>query len=650
MTLDHELDAALQTHLSAGGRPDQGAFGALVARLKEAVAAGRVDEAATATRRAVLPTLDYTSAQSLYRIYKRIARHDARSKTARPSLAVLSSFTSKQLVELIELDLFAAGVEPDIYESDYGVFRQEILDPNSRLYEVRPKTVFLATSWRDLAHVPSLGDDREEVDRRLRRELDDIRTLWDTLHDRLGCRILQNNFELPPWRLLDNHDVRHPAGPARYVARLNRMLADEAPPFVLIHDVDHLAATAGRWAFSDERFFHHAKLPCSPECLVDYAHNVASILLAELGLSKKCLVLDLDNTLWGGVIGDDGLGGIRLGQGDAEGEAFLSFQRYVRGLQRRGVILAVCSKNEQHVAEDAFREHPEMVLRLDDISCFIANWTDKATNLRTIAQRLNIGLNSLVLVDDNPAERALVRQLAPEVAVPEMPEDPAGYVQALQSHRYFQMVALGDEDLQRTDYYRANAERRQAQGSSGNLDEFLRSLNMTARVEPIRPATLQRTAQLINKSNQFNLTTRRCDPARLTAMVADPQWITRTVALADRFGDNGLISVLLAHVDGKTLSIDTWLMSCRVLKRDVEHFLLNHLVDVARSLGLTRLRGQYIPTPRNVIVRDHYARLGFEQVQADTDGNTSWELAISDEWRPLPCFIEEERASRRKAA
>lgn len=649
MTLDHELDTALQAYLSAGGRSDRGVFGALIARLKEAVAAGRVDEAATATRRAVLPTLDYTSAQSLYRIYKRATR-DISSTSSTVQLAVLSSFTSSQLVELIELNLFAAGVEPEIYESHYGVFRQEILDPNSRLYEVRPKTVFLATSWRDLAHVPDLGDDRTDVERRLRKELDEIRSLWDTLHDRLGCRILQNNFELPPWRLLDNHDARHPAGPARYVARLNRMLADEAPPFVTIHDVDHLAATAGRWAFSDERFFHHAKLPCSPECLVDYAHNVASILSAELGLSKKCLVLDLDNTLWGGVIGDDGLGGIRLGQGDAEGEAFLSFQRYVRGLQQRGVILAVCSKNERPVAENVFREHPEMVLRLDDISCFVANWTDKAANLRTIAERLNIGLNSLVLVDDNPAERALVRQLAPEVAVPEMPEDPADYVQALQSHRYFQMVALADEDLQRTDYYRANAERRQAQSNSGNLDDFLRSLNMTARVEPIRPATLQRSAQLINKSNQFNLTTRRRSPTELTAMVDDPRWITRTVALADRFGDNGLIGVLLAHIDGDTLSIDTWLMSCRVLKRDVEHFLLNHTVDVARSLGLTRVCGQYIPSPRNVIVRDHYARLGFEQVWADPDGQTRWELAVSDEWRPLPCFIEEERASGRKAA
>ncbi|HYW79229.1 MAG TPA: HAD-IIIC family phosphatase, partial [Thermoguttaceae bacterium] len=418
----------------------------------------------------------------------------------------------------------------------------------------------------------------------------------------------------------------------------------------VIHDVDHLAATAGRWAFSDERFFHHAKLPCSPEHLVDYAHNVASILLADLGLSKKCLVLDLDNTLWGGVIGDDGLGGIRLGQGDAEGEAFLSFQRYVRGLQQRGVILAVCSKNEEHIAQEVFREHPEMVLRLNDIACFVANWTDKATNLRTIAERLNIGLNSLVLVDDNPAERALVRQLAPEVAVPEIPEDPAGYVQALQSHRYFQMVSLGDEDLQRTDYYRANARRQQAQGGSGNLDEFLRSLQMTARVEPIRPATLQRTAQLINKSNQFNLTTRRRSPAELSALVDAPQWITQTVSLADRFGDNGLISVLLAQVEGDTLAIDTWLMSCRVLKRDVEHFLLNHTVETARSLGLMRIRGEYIPTPRNVIVRDHYARLGFVQVENDADGQTSWELPICEQWQPLPCFIEEECVSRRKAA
>ena len=238
---------------------------------------------------------------------------------------------------------------------------------------------------------------------------------------------------------------------------MNLALQDSAPPYVTIHDIDHLSAVSGRWEWGDDRFFHHAKLPCSPERLVDYAHSLSSLIVAQLGAGRKCLVLDLDNTLWGGVIGDDGLGGIRLGQGDPESESFVAFQRYAKSLCERGVILAVCSKNTESVARQVFEEHAEMVLRLDDIACFIANWDDKATNLRRIARELNIGLNSLVFVDDNPAERAIVRRLVPDVAVPELPADPADYIFALERHRYFQPVTLSAEDLQRTAYYRADS-------------------------------------------------------------------------------------------------------------------------------------------------------------------------------------------------
>ena len=294
-----------------------------------------------------------------------------------------------------------------------------------------------------------------------------------------------------------------------FISRVNDALFDGAPPYVVLHDVDSLAALAGRRAWGDDRMFFHAKLPCAAEFIVDYGFSVASLLAAQLGLSKKCLVLDLDNTCWGGVIGDDGLGGIRLGQGDAEGEAFVAFQQYAKALKQRGILLAVCSKNEEHIAKEVFEKHTEMVLRLDDISCFMANWTDKAANLREIARRLNIGLNSLVLVDDNPAERALVRQLAPEVAVPELPDDPAGFIQAIEPYHYFQTLSIAQEDLQRAEYYRANVQREEALTASADVDEYLRSLAMVARIGPVTPMSLERTAQLINKSNQFNLTTRR---------------------------------------------------------------------------------------------------------------------------------------------
>ena len=554
---------------------------------------------------------------------------------------MLSNFTANQLVELIDLCLVGVGVSVDLYTPEYGTLRQEVLDPTATLYDFKPQTVFLASNWRDLSHVANLADNRGRVEELLELEYQHWATLWDLLHKRLGCQIIQNNFDCPPWRQLDNYEMRHHAGLANFITRFNQLLQERAPPFVTLHDIDHLQASAGRWTWGDDRFFHLAKLPCAPECQVDYAHSLASVVAAQLGRSKKCLVLDLDNTLWGGVIGDDGLGGIRLGQGDPEGEAYLGFQRYIRALRSRGVILAVCSKNEDRIAREVFEKHTEMVLRPADISCFVANWSDKASNLRTIAKRLNIGLDSLVFVDDNPAERALVRQLVPEVAVPELPPDPAEYVRVLERHRYFQTTSLGAEDMLRTEYYQANRARQEEESGIEDLNQFLRSLQMVARIEPIVPATLERSTQLINKSNQFNLTTRRYSAAQVLAMSQDESWVTRTVSLADRFGDNGLISVVLGRRTEDVLEIDTWLMSCRVLKRGVEKLLLNHLALHAIATGLTSLRGEYIPTPKNDLVRDHYASLGFTKTSDGSEGRSCWELKLDDGWAPFATFIEE---------
>jgi FkbH-like protein len=376
--------------------------------------------------------------------------------------------------------------------------------------------------------------------------------------------------------------------------------------------------------------------------LVDYAHDLASLVLALRGQSRKCLVLDLDNTVWGGVIGDDGLGGIRLGQGDPEGEAYSAFQAYAKSLKERGVILAVASKNTESIAKEAFEKHPEMVLRLEDISCFMANWDDKATNIRRIAEILNIGMNSLVFVDDNPAERAIVRDLCRDVAVPEMPLDAAEYIQAVERYRYFQATSLSNEDLTRTEMYRATTERSALEAASTDLDAFLRSLELVAQIGPITATSLERSAQLIGRSNQFNLTTRRRSTGELLALLQNPQWVTRTISLTDRFGENGLISVVLAEEVDATLRIDTWLMSCRVLKRGVERLQLNDLARIARQRGLKALMGEYIPTAKNGLVKDHYSSLGFEQTDATSEGHTHFRLALDDEWEPLGHCISEQ--------
>jgi FkbH-like protein len=640
MSAAFEVPDVVEQYLGSSSADPRSAYSELSGWMKAEAKAGHWDKLAELLPRFVVPGLDYTSATSLGKMVGRVAEH-AKVFDRTTKLAVLGGFTTHQLVDLIKLYLTAGRVNAEVYEADYGIFRQELLDPTSGVYATRPDSIFLATTWRDLGHLPALSDDRDEVRKKVEAEVADWSLLWRTAHDRLGCQILQNNFDAPPYRTLGNHEARHPSGFARYASLVNHALQDAAPPYVTIHDLDGLSSQWGRAQWGDERFYHHAKLPCPPELLVDYAHSVASLILAGLGLGKKCLVLDLDNTLWGGVIGDDGLGGIRIGQGEPEGEAFLSFQKYAKALRDRGVILAVCSKNTDSVAREVFEKHTEMALRMDDISCFVANWDDKATNLRKIAERLNIGLNSLVFADDNPAERAIVRRLVPEVAIPELPEDPAGYIQAIERHRYFQTLALSGEDLQRAAFYKADEQRAALESSADDLKGFLGSLGMVARVVPVDSSSLERTAQLIVRSNQFNLTTRRHSAADVMAMMEEPQWVTRTVSLRDRFGDNGLISVFFAKPDGDALEIDTWLMSCRVLKRGVEQYLLNHAAELARSKGLKKLRGEYLPTPKNALVRDHYANLGFTKISEDANGRTTWELAVDGDWRPFETSITE---------
>jgi FkbH-like protein len=638
------LEAVVERFISAGGHVQSAeAFSELVGTLKKALAEDRFTEVDAALCSVITPGLDLTRMQVLGRIRQQL-RGKSEPRQCRAKLAILGNLTTSQLAQLIDLHLFGAGVELECWEAEFGVFRQEIFESGSSLYQFAPRFVYVATSWRDLSKRPAPNAGKDDVARLVDTEYEEWATLWRTVHERSGCQIIQNNFVAPPWRLLGNYEMTHPSSLSNYIALMNKVLVERAPPYVTVHDVDHLAASWGRWLWSDPRFVFHAKLPCAPQALVDYAHSVASLISANLGLAKKCLVLDLDNTLWGGVVGDDGLSGIRLGQGDAEGEAFIAFQEYVKGLQQRGVLLAVCSKNDAQIAREVFQMHPSMILRLDDISCFLANWQDKVENLRCIARELNISLNSLVFLDDHPAERAMVRRLAPAVAAPELPDDPAGFPQVLEQYRFFQMTGLVEEDLRRTDYYRANEQRRGMETSAADVESFLQSLKMKGRIDPINSLSLERSVQLIHRSNQFNLTTRRRSSAEILKIISDPSWITRTVSLADRFGDNGLISVVLAQAINEGLYIDTWLMSCRTLKRGVERLLLNNLCRVARSRGLTTLFGEYFPSEKNKLVRNHYSQLGFTLVEENPSGQTRWRLILDGDCNELPHFINEEES------
>ncbi len=541
-------------------------------------------------------------------------------------LAVLGSATTSHLPPGLRVAGLRHGLALEVYEAPYGMYWQELMDPASGVHGFRPQALLLAL---DARHVAALGTAEAAVET--------MRSCWLRARAELGCQVIQQTVLPVLPELMGNNEARLDHAPAAVVARVNELLRPASVEAgVELLAVDRFTAVDGLAAWHDAAIWHRSKHEVHPSAAEAYGEQVARVIAAGRGRSSKCLVLDLDNTLWGGVIGDDGLAGIVLGQGSGTGEAFVEFQRYAKALGERGVILAVCSKNDEKNALEAFERHPEMVLKRGEIACFVANWTDKASNLRRIARTLNIGLDALVFADDNPVERALVRRELPMVAVPEMPEDPALYAQTIAAAGYFEGLQVTEEDRLRGQLYKANAERARLQeraaggaGGSSDMAAYLASLQMVLTARPFDAVGLARITQLINKTNQFNLTTERMTEAQVQAAMADPRTVTLQVRLADRFGDNGTIAVLIARARGLQAEIETWLMSCRVLGRRVEEACLQVLVERCRALGVEQLRGRYRPTEKNGMVRGLYGTLGFTLVEELADGQTRWELELA---------------------
>jgi FkbH-like protein len=430
--------------------------------------------------------------------------------------------------------------------------------------------------------------------------------------------------------LVGGNEHRFSASQAAFVRALNNALIDAADESrVDLLSLETVIQSDGLSQWYNPVLWHRAKQEISPAAAPAYGDLVARLLAARRGLSGKCLVLDLDNTLWGGVIGDDGLEGIHLGQGSALGEAYVEFQIYCLNLARRGVALAVCSKNDDANARAPFENHPDMVLRLNNIACFVANWQDKPSNLRHIAKSLNIGLDSLVFADDNPFERNIVRRELPMVMTPELPEDPALYANCIASGGYFDVAEVTREDLERSGQYQANLQRQAVMDQFTDMAGYLESLKMELISSAFDAVGLTRIVQLINKTNQFNLTTRRYDDADARAMMADPSVATFQFRLVDTLGDNGMICVVIGKVtNADTLHIDTWLMSCRVLGREVEREIMNVVARRAADMGLSFVVGEFIPTAKNGMVANHYRDLGFKPLD-DNAGVSTWRLALA---------------------
>lgn len=562
-------------------------------------------------------------------------------RAPRLRLALLGSSTLDHLVPGIRIGALRRGLLCGIEVAPYGQWRQQILDPSSALYTCKPDAVLLALDHASLLPELPLSASADEANAAIEAALEELAGLWQLLRDRAKAVVIQQTLWSDEPCFFGHFERQVAASPIAMAAKFDAKLPECAAAHrVLLLDLGSAASRIGTEHLSDPKLWHHAKQAVSPAAAPWLGDQVGRILAAIRGLSKKVAVLDLDNTLWGGVIGDDGIDGIVLGQGSGSGEAYQSFQRYLKRLTGRGVLLAVSSKNDQKIAEAAFDEHPEMVLWRGDFAAFEANWNDKPSAVRRIAKDLDLGLDSLVFIDDNPAERELMRRTLPMVAVPELPEAPELYARCIADAGYFEAVSFTADDAQRNEQYVANRERRQLQASTTDMDSFLRDLQMTLTVGPFQPADLARVTQLINKTNQFNLTTRRYTEAEVRAMMEDPSVLTYAGRLADRFGDNGLTSIVIGRVvpdeSAKAIELDTWLMSCRVLGRRVEHAMLSVVAKDAGEAGAAKLIGRYRPTPKNGLVKQHYPDLGFAPLDgAGTgDGETVWMLPLGSNRLP----------------
>ena len=574
--------------------------------------------------------------QITFQQLKKLSKTDA-SALPQYSLAVLGDCATQHLATALRGYGVSVGMRLNVFDADYDQINAQVMAPDSELYRFAPQGVLLQMCTEKLQE--AFYDRPPEARASFAEDTyARIRQIWSRIGSRITATVLQCNFPLIDDGVFGQFGNKTEQSFLFQQRKLNYLLmqgCQEAKNTFLI-DLDALQTALGRSTFADPKLYYVAKMPISLAALPAAAKLVVDVVRSLQGAVKKCLVLDLDNTLWGGVIGDDGLSGIQIGE-LGTGHAFSDFQKWLKELKNRGILLTVCSKNNEDTAKEPFEKHPEMVLRLEDFSMFVANWEDKARNIRTIQQALNIGMDSMVFLDDNPFERELVRTMIPEITVPELPEDPALYLQYLRGLDLFETASYSREDAGRTEQYREKAQRAAFEAAFQSYDDYLEALQMRASAAAFDPFHYPRIAQLTQRSNQFNLRTVRYTEAEIEALAQDDSRIGLYFTLKDKFGDHGLISVVVLEKQPEdTLFISEWLMSCRVLKRGMEEFIVDKILSVAAQQGFRRVVGEYIPTPKNAMVKDLYEQLGFARLengrfQAEVSGFPYHKTFITEE-------------------
>ena len=547
-------------------------------------------------------------------------------------IAVLGGSTTHDIIKILDLFLLNQGIEASFYESEFGQFWEDAVFGNEELNAFKPDLVFIHTGIRNIRQLPVLGESSRQVEELLENQYQYFVTAWEKITEHFSCPIIQNNFEYPFYRLLGNQDCADIHGRTSFVTRLNEKFygyAREHDNFY-INDINYQAAAFGLDAWSDPFYWHMYKYALCLPAIPWLAHNVANIIKSIYGKNKKSLVLDLDNTLWGGIVGDDGVENLEIGPETSMGQVFAEFQGYVKSLKDLGVMLNVASKNEEENAI-AGLNHPDGILRPEDFILIKANWEPKSRNILQIASQMNILPDSLVFADDNPAEREIVKQQAEGVTVPEIGK-PEQYIRILDHGGYFEMTNYSEDDRKRNEMYKANIQREAQQASFADYHEYLLSLQMKGIIKPFEPMYMARIAQLTNKSNQFNLTTKRFTQAQIEQTAADENFLTLYGKLEDKFGDNGVVSVVIGRQEKNRLHLELWLMSCRVLKRDMEFAMMDTVTAHCKKRGIEEIIGYYYPTAKNAMVKDFYALLGFEKTEEKEDGSTVWKFVIPENY------------------
>jgi FkbH-like protein len=547
---------------------------------------------------------------------------------------IANGSTTKEIVNILEIFLLSSGIKPIFFEGEYCRYYEELTFKNNDLEKFKPDIIYIHTSRQNLLNLPTFDDSSEEVSAKIDAEFLRLKKIWDNAKENYKCTIIQNNFDLPVNRALGNLDCYAFTGITHYITTINLKIAEYAreKSDFLINDINYLSSWIGLENWYSSKDWYSSKYSIAIENIPYLSHNICSIINASLGKSKKALVLDLDNTLWGGVIGDDGVDKIKLGKESAISEAYSSLQTYIKELFSRGIILSVASKNELSNALEGIN-HPDSILKEGNFASIKANWRNKHENISEIAKELNIFEDSMVFVDDNPAERLIVEKYLPDVFVPELNDDITEYINIIDKSGLFEPVSISGDDMLRNENYQANKTRAELTNNYSDYQEYLLDLDLKAEISCFKDIYLDRIVQLINKTNQFNLTSYRYSLSDIIKMLENDNTIALYGRLEDRFGDNGLVSVIIARKEGDEMSILLWVMSCRVFKRDMEYAMFDELIKHVKNKGCTNLIGRYIPTKKNSIVSPLFNTLGFNLIDKDQDGMSSWAYNIEDHTR-----------------